>query len=89
MEDEILGVLEDCKCPQCGSKKVVCEIQFPLIVKMDMQGKVIRKHWKTGKRLKQSNEWKASMFENATHDEFQIAIYSCEKCDWKSKPYTP
>lgn len=89
MEDAIFGELSDSKCPRCGSRKVVCYIQYPLIVKRDMKGHIIRTDNITGKRMKLTNEWMARMFQQATTDEYQVANYECEDCEWTSKPYTP
>lgn len=89
MDDQILGEIKDSKCPKCGSKKIFCYIQYPLVVKQDMNGKIVRNDVMTGKRLRLNKKFMASEFVFATHDEYQVAQYKCDKCGWTSEPYTP
>lgn len=76
-------------CPKCGSSKVVLYMQFPLIAKFDMNGRVIITDYK-GKRIyKPSNRKKAALYEQALGSEFQCANYECTKCGWISEMYAP
>lgn len=83
MKDEIFGILEEGKCPQCGSKRVECHMQYGVDITRDMKGKIIRRHPKTGKRIKASNAWLAGKIEYGS--EAQMGIYECKKCGWKSE----
>lgn len=89
MEDKVLGVLEDSRCPVCKSKSVICYLQFPMLVEVNMKGHIIRKNPITGKRMKLSNKWMAQKFKVSVGSEFQVAVYKCQKCDWESEPYVP
>ena len=88
MLDKIFGEIEDKKCPKCGKKKVICVIQYPLIVKVDMESKPIFRDFK-GKRKRPSNRDMAMRFLSAMRDEFECANYTCEACGWTSETYTP
>lgn len=87
MKDMILGEIENGKCPSCGKKKVICILQFPLIVEMDMKARPIFKV--DGKRKRPSNRDMAQAFIVALQDEYQCANYQCKACGWISKTYVP
>lgn len=91
MKDNILGKIDDGKCPRCGKKKVICIIQYPIIVELDMKGKPIFRHFRTGKRLyKVSNRRKAGEYDALLrYGEYQCANYKCEACGWISEVYVP
>lgn len=86
MKDKVLGIIDDGKCPICGKKKVICILQYPLIVEVDMKGKLIFKS--NSKRKKTSNQDMVSKFNSAIRDEYQCANYQCESCGWISETYT-
>jgi len=88
MIDKTFGYIENGKCPKCGKKKVICIIQHPLIVEVDMQGKPIFRNAE-GKRKKVSNRDMAWAFKGAISGEYQCANYNCKACGWISETYTP
>lgn len=89
MLDDIFGVIENGKCPNCKKKKVVCIVQYPLIVNLDMKARPIFKDT-NGKRKKPSQRDMANMFKKALRSgECQCANYICESCGWMSETYIP
>lgn len=89
MEDNILGVIKDSKCPECGSKKIICILQYPLIVEKDMKGRPIFKDGKGKRKYYPSNKDMARAYKGALNDEYQCANYECKVCGWISETYTP
>ena len=90
MTDNIFGIIENKKCPVCGKKKVICTIQYPAIITLDMRGIPIFKDYKGKRKYKPSNRDKARVFDTIIRSgEYQCAVYECEACSWQSKIYVP
>ncbi len=75
-------------CPECGSTKVVCYMQFPIVKMYDMRDKEIIRD-KKGKRIyRPSNKLLARKYKNCEAGECQCTNYVCEKCGWKSEMFS-
>jgi len=85
MKDKMFYLYNECL--KCGEKrKLYYSMQFPLEVKVNLNGKVFIK--KNDKRLYNiSNSQKAHIFDASLID-FQVAYCCCEKCGWISEPIT-
>lgn len=88
-KDPISGFQEGSCCPKCGSTKVVCWIQFPLVAKFDMKGKEIIEDLKGNRVYRPSNQILAARYRHALGTEFECASYECKKCGWASETYVP
>ena len=90
MVDNVLGIFEDGRCPNCKRNKLTCIIQYPLIVETDLNMVPIFRSRKTGKRKKPSNFDEACLFSATIHNaEYQCIQYICNACQWTSDLYTP
>ena len=75
-------------CPECGSIKVVCYMQYPVVKMYDMRGKEIIRN-NEGKRIyKPSNKILERKYKNCEDGDCQCMNYVCEKCGWKSEMFS-
>lgn len=52
----ITGLEEGNCCPECGSSKVTLYMQYPMIIELDMKGKLIIRDHKGKRMQKPSNK---------------------------------
>lgn len=86
---EIIECLaEDNRCPKCGSKRIIENIQYPMETEFDLRtGKEIFRDY-TGKRIyKPSNRLLALRYLSSQVDA-QCWLYECSKCGWISELFT-
>ena len=86
--DRIGCLAEDNRCPKCGSKRIIENIQYPMETEFDLRtGKEIFRDY-TGKRIyKPSNRLLALRYLSSQVDA-QCWFYVCSKCGWISELFT-